>query len=169
MYPSSTGGIRKNFLLLLVAGGKESDQLKDLVAKYKLTNKTIFLGFVPPWKIPSIIKASTCVVHAEHDFPIKTHYPIVPREVMAVGRCLVLSEELYEKRKLEKIKDGVNVLVVNPRDIKSFRKILAKVINNPAYALEIGKKARRVSKEREDFEGYITQTENLYRKVLKGS
>ena len=100
------------FNLLLVTGGRHLNILKKLIQQYKLSSKTIILVFVPPWKIPSVIKASTCVVHAEHEFPILSHSPILPYEVMAVGCCLVLSEELYKKRKSEKIKNKDNILVV---------------------------------------------------------
>ena len=71
---------------------------------------------MPPWKIPSIIKRSTCVVIPERDFPVVQHTPILPREVMAVGKCMILSNELYAKRRSQDMKDEENVLVVNPKN-----------------------------------------------------
>jgi len=159
--------IKKPYNLLLVCGGEGQNILKQLLSYYNLSKNTILLGFVPPWRIPSIIKASTCVVHAEHDFPVLGHSPILPYETMAVGNCLILSEELYGKRKSDKIKKNDNVLVVNPKNIDAFRRLLLKIIENPEYALKIGRNARKVSEQIEDFDGYLSQNENLYKKLLR--
>lgn len=155
------------FNLLLVTGGKNLNILKKIINQYKLSSKTIILGFVPPWKIPSVIKASTCVVHAEHGFAIISHSPILPYEVMAVGTCLVISEELYKKRRSEKIKNKENIIVVNPKDTENFKKNIESIIENPNIAIKIGKEANKISLQIEDFEGYMALTENLYKKVLK--
>lgn len=157
--------IVKPYNLVLVSGGEENI-LRQLLRHYSLSEKAILTGFVPPWKIPSIIKASTCVVHAERDFPVLGHSPILPYEVMAVGSCLVLSDELYVKRKSKKIKENVHALVIDPKDIDAFRKRLSQIINNPEYALRIGKKARKMSEKIEDFEGYLLQNETLYKRLL---
>lgn len=161
--------IKKPYNLLLVSGGEGQDFLKQLLAYHNLSKNTILLGFVPPWRIPSIIKASTCVVHAEHDFPVLGHSPILPYETMAVGTCLVLSEELYGKRKSDKVKRNDSVLVIDPKDINTFRELLLRIIENPGYALKIGKNARKVSELIENFNGYLSQNEALYRKLLRVS
>jgi len=124
------------------------------------------LKFLPPWKIPSLLRAVTCVVIPERDFPIALHSPILPREVMAVGRCLILSSDLYRKRISPKIKDKENVLVVDPKDINAFSTTLRKVIQNPDLAEEIGERARAVSEEIENFDEYIEKTIFLYRDAL---
>lgn len=155
------------FNLLLVTGGKDLNILKNIIQNYKLSTKTIILGFVPPWKIPSVIKISTCVVHAENEFPIASHSPILPYEVMAVGRCLIISEELYRKRRSEKIKNKENVIVVNPKNTDNFKDIIQSIIENPNVPEQIGKAANKISLQIEDFENYITQIENLYKIVLK--
>lgn len=160
--------IKDNFILLFVAGGKGFQKLKEDVNTKKLDDKTIFLGFLPPWKIPSIIKASTCVVLPERDFPVRTHTPILPREVMCVGKCTILSEELYDKRKYRELEDGVHTIVVNPKDIEKFKEKLETVIANPDYTDEIGKNARKLAEKYENFNVYIDSTEELYRELIEG-
>jgi len=161
------GKIRKRFVLLLVTSGRRKDILEKTLADSRLKRKTIVLGFVPPWKIPSIIKTSTCVVHPERDFPIRGHTPILPREVMACGTCLVLSKELYDKRHSLKIRDGKNVLVVDPKDINSFGSTLEKIIKNPKIPGKIGYEARKTAEETEDFEGYVDEMEHLYQSIIQ--
>jgi len=160
--------IKNDFLLLFVSKGKGLDRFKEYVKKLHLQDKTLFINFVPPWKIPSIIKKSTCIVIPERDFPVVQHTPILPREVMAVGKCLILSNELYAKRRSQDIRDEENVLVVDPKNIEQFKGLLEKVIKQPDYAEKIGQKARIVSKKIERFDEYVEDTIYLYREIIEG-
>ena len=157
-------GIKDDFILLSVCGGEAYNQrLRQDIKNKKLESKTIILDFVPPWKIPSIIKASTCVVIPERDFPVLGHTPILSREAMSTGKCTLLSEELYNKRSYKDLEDGVHTVVVNPMDIDSFRGKLYKIIKNLSYAQEIGKNARKLAERNEDFNEYLDITEKLYK------
>ena len=159
--------VKLPFILLLITNIKENSILKKLLNQCNLMSKTIIMGFVPPWKIPSIIKASSCVVHAENEFPIISHSPILPYEVMAVGTCLIISQELYNKRKSNKIKNKENVIVINPKNIEEFKNNIQTIIENPSFSKKIGERASKIALQLEDFKGYIAQTENLYKKILK--
>lgn len=161
--------IKKDFLLLFVSKGKGLDKFKNTIERLGIQNKTLFINFVPPWKIPSIIKRSTCVVIPERDFPVVQHTPILPREVMAVGKCMILSDELYNKRRSAEIQDEQNVLVVNPKNIEQFKELLERVIKNPADAEKIGQQARLVSEKIERFDEYVEDTISLYKEVLRES
>lgn len=158
--------LKEDFVLLLVAGGRGFPVLQQWIDKCGLTEKTVSLGLVPPWRVPSLIRASTCVVHPERDFPVPGHSPITPREVMASGTCLILSNELYQKRVSGQIIDGESVIVVDPKDTESFAEKLAWVVRNPDFADRMGGQARKVSESIEDFQGYVSANEDLYRSVL---
>ncbi|GAG86720.1 unnamed protein product, partial [marine sediment metagenome] len=159
--------IRDEYLLLFVANGNGLQEFQGLINEKGLEERAIFIGFVPPWKIPSIIKLSTCVVVAERDFPIKYHAPIIPREVMAVGKCLILSEELNNKGCYGKLVDGENVLLVDPKNIKQFKTIIEDVVRNPDKALQIGKNAYKHSRNIEHFEEYVDYTIGLYTSMVE--
>ena len=163
------GQINAEFLFLVLSGGPRLADLREAVTRLGLGAKTLFLGFRPPWTMPSIFRASTCVVCPERDFPISIHTPIIGREVMATGTCLVLSEELYAKRASPKITAGESVLTINPKDYESFRNTLAEIIKNPTYAKRIGVAARQVSEELENFDGYVNGVEMLYEEILNSS
>jgi len=159
--------IKEEFILLLVCGGEVNNQrLKQEIENRRLKDKTIILNFVPPWKIPSIMKISTCIVIPERDFPVLSHTPILPREAVSAGKCTLLSEELYNKRSYKDLEEGVHTIVVNPKNIDDFRNKLIKVIKNPSYAQEIGKNARKLAEEYEDFDSYLSITENLYNDLI---
>lgn len=168
----ASSGIKEDFILLLVTGGKGLDRLKNMIKKYKLEEKTIFLPFQPPWKIPSIIAASTCVLTLEHsDYPVKTHSSIVPREAMACGRCAVLSNSLFQKinqiRYSGELIDGKNVIVVDPKNEKEFKEKLMLIMQNPNIAKDIGKEARRIAERvenpKKDVQNFINAYERLSR------
>ena len=159
--------IKSDFLLLFVVNGKGLVEFENLIRESNLDKRSIFIDFVPPWKIPSIIKLSTCVVVPERDFPIQHHMPILPREVMAVGKCLILSKELYNKQCYGNLTDGENVLLIEPKNIEQFRAIIEDVIQNPDTALRIGQNAYEFSKQIENLKDYIDLTIDLYASVIK--
>lgn len=163
----AASNINDDFMLLFVTKGKSLDRFKKTIRKLGLEGRTLFIDFVPPWKIPCIIKRSTCVVVPERDFPVVQHTPILPREVMAVGKCVILSEELYNKRRATEIQDEQNMLVVNPKDIEQFKRTLEKVIKHPDYAEKIGQQARLVSEKIERFDEYIENTIHLYKEIIE--
>lgn len=154
--------IRDDFLLLFVANGKGLPEFQNLVREKNLEKSSIFIDFVPPWRIPSIIKLSTCVVVPEREFPIQSHAPILPREVMSVGKCLLLSRELYNKGCCKDLVDGESVLLIDPKDIKQFRGTIKKVIKDPSAARKIGQEARKRSKKTEVFDEYVGHALDLY-------
>lgn len=159
--------IKEEFVLLLITKGKGLDRFKETIRKFGLEDRTLFIDFVPPWKIPSIIKRSTCVVVPERDFPVVQHTPILPREVIAVGKCLILSGELYEKRRSPDMQEGENVIVVDPKNIEQFKEALEKVIRQPDYAEQLGQQAFFVSKKIERFDEYVEDTINLYEEIVR--
>ena len=159
--------VRDNFLLLFVANGKGLAEFKNLIREKKLEKRSIFIGFVPPWKIPSIIKLSTCVVVPEREFPIQYHTPILPREVMAVGKCLIISKELYNKGCYEKLTNRENVLSIDPKNTKQFTTIIKDIIRQPDTALRIEHNAYKLSRQTEKFNEYIDLTIELYNSIIE--
>lgn len=164
----SVKDIKDDFLLLFVANGKGLKEFQNLIEEKNLSKNSIFLDFVPPWEIPSIIKLSTCVVVPEREFPVQYHAtPIIPREVMAVGKCLILSKELYNKQCYGDLTDGEDVLLIDPKNIKQFRTVIEYVIRHPEAAIQIGQNAYTISKQIENFDEYINQIIDLYTSLIE--
>jgi hypothetical protein len=86
---------------------------------------------------------------------------------MAVGKCMMLSNELYTKRRSPEIQDGENVIVIDPKNIEQFKGTLEKVIQQPDYAEKIGQQAWIVSKKIERFDEYVEDTIRLYKEVVR--
>jgi glycosyltransferase involved in cell wall biosynthesis len=163
--------IKEDFLLLFIANGKKLYQFKRLVKNANLDDKTIFLDFVPPWQIPHILKACTCVVALEKEnSPVyEYHISSIPSEALATGRCVLISDSLHKKEPYCNLKNGEEVLVVDPSNTKEIRKMLMMVIENPDIATNIGSNGYRAVMNYEHFNGYVNKNIKLYQSILNRS
>ncbi|MCZ7384504.1 MAG: glycosyltransferase family 4 protein [Candidatus Methanoperedens sp.] len=160
--------IKEDFQLLFVANGKKLNQFKQIVKNANLNDKTIFLDFIPPWQIPSILKACTCVVALEKEnSPIyEYHIPSIPSEALAIGKCVLMSDSLHKKEPYCYLKNGKEVLVVDPNKTEEIRKTLMKLIENPDMAANIGSNGCRALMNYENFDGYLDKTIKIYESIL---
>ncbi len=154
----------EDYLLLFVANGGGLDKFKAVIKGRGLEGKSLFLDFMAPWKIPSVIKRSTCVVLPRHG-STNMGVSAVAREVMAVGRCLILSKELHENAYRDLLCHGESVLVVDPTNIEEFGQTLKNVISNPPEANRIGQRACEAAQSLESFDTYVESIEDLYVRV----
>lgn len=137
-------GHRFNFVV--VGGGRATAEFRTAIAELGLGDICHVMPFIPHWRIPSFIRACTCVTFLERDFPIAFHGPTVPREVVACGGCLVVSREVSERQSFAAgIEHGRNMFVVDtPRDHLALARALAQAIGDPADANQIGRAGRQI-------------------------
>ena len=159
------------FNLLLLSGGWQRRQIGAALTEARLEDRTWTLPFLPHWRVPGFIRACTAVCFLERDFPIAIHRPVVAREVLACGTCLVLSGEIHDKQPArDRLIDGENlILVPDPKDRDSLAKRLRAVLEDPASAAEIGSRGRMAAVESPAFEDYIGAWEDLVNSVRPGT
>ena len=160
--------IKEDFLLLFVSNGKKIEQLKELVDKAKLTQKTVFIPFFPPWKMPSILKACTCLIALENGTSptLNYHVPTTPAEAIAIGSCVLMSREIHEKAVYNKLKNGKEVLVVNNANVNELKTSLEKIIKNPEIANKIGLAGHNALLQKKDLNEYPERILEIYKSVL---
>ena len=158
--------IKEDFLLLFVANGRGLKEFEMLLETKGLLGKSLLLNFLPPWEIPSVIKLSSCVVLPEREFPIEYHVPILPKEVMAVGKCLVLGKEIAYNQYYGDLIDRENVLLIDPKSISDFKNVLEFVIRNPEEVDDIGRIAYKTSKTVDNFSEFINYTYDQYKSLI---
>ncbi len=156
--------VKADFRLLMLTS--DVDTLRDMGIPPKLRRKLLVRPFVPPWKMPGIIRASRCVVMPEHHFPVPAHSPILPREVLACGTCLVLSEELRAKVAGGAIADGKHALCVRPGATEQFARTLELVAKDGETATRVGQAGHALSRRLEDFEAYLRANEKMHRSLV---
>ena len=163
----------ENFILLFVTEiGENLERLKGLIKNSGIENKTVFLPFKPPWKIASIMNISTCVICPENNevpyLPQGTHFPLIAREAMMCGKCVILGNYVYEKyRKIyTEIQDGINVISTDTNNINKFSEKMKSLINSPEIAYEIGRNATKEINEKTNFSKYINSFVNLCNQII---
>jgi glycosyltransferase involved in cell wall biosynthesis len=132
-------------LLALVQGKSELDQrYVGAIRELGLADRVLRLPFIPPWRIPVFLRTCHALCSLEQDFPIRGHLPIVAYEIMAAGRCAVLSREIAEKHPAaRRLTHGHNCLIVE--DATNAKEIAAQISTLAAgrsLATSIGAAAR---------------------------
>ncbi|MGH8991926.1 MAG: hypothetical protein ACRDZ7_10440 [Acidimicrobiia bacterium] len=128
------------FQLAAMVGGRGLPAFERELAVYGLDPATTLLPFLCPWRVPAFLRSCAIVCFLERDFPVRIHGPKVAREVLATGRCLVLSEEIRRKqRRPERFVDGHNVVIVqDPRDTLELTGALRRVVSDPRWTVSVG-------------------------------
>ena len=109
-----------------------------------LAERIVQLPFQPNWRVPEFIRRCLAVCCLEQDFAITIHSPIMPREVLATGTCLVGATEIIRKLpRNDRVVHGYNCIAI--KDIKDTDELSAKlaaVVDDPEGAAVIGRRGR---------------------------
>jgi glycosyltransferase involved in cell wall biosynthesis len=137
-------------LVALAHGAAAVEQaFRDRASELGLADRILQLPFLPHWRVPEFLRGCLAVCCLEQDFPIEFHAPIIPREVMLCGTCLVASTELL--RKLpghERIPHGYGCIAVeNVNDADALSEALAVIVRDPSLAVAIGARGHKFAQE----------------------
>ena len=105
-------GVAFNFAAMI--GAVQAGHLISALKSSAILDRSHILPFLPCWKVPAFIRTCTAVCFLERDFPIAIHGPIVPREILACGTCLLLSGEIAGKQSGRgEFRSGDNLVTVD--------------------------------------------------------
>ena len=161
-------GLEFNFLAM--TQGRDFARFRSALMDSGLADRTWLLPFLPHWKVPEFLCACTAVCFLERDFPIKIHGPMVAREILSCGRCLVLSGEIARKQVYYRdLEDGENfVLVEDPKDHAELAGKLREIVQDPERAAAIGRRGRDLVADTFEFPVFIDQFEQLFTRCVGG-
>jgi glycosyltransferase involved in cell wall biosynthesis len=85
--------------LVALAHGQPEEQkaFRARASRLKLRDRILQVPFLPHWRVPEFLRCCLAVCCLEQNFPIGFHMPIIPREVLLCGACLVGSTEVIRK------------------------------------------------------------------------
>lgn len=152
------------FYLFAMCGGWGKPRFSDLVRELGLTKYVRFLPFLPPWRVPGFIRGCTAVAFLERDFPIAAHGPTIPSEIIACGKCLVVSEEVARKQKFQmNIRNFKNVVIVpDPKQHDVLGQCLRFALEDPQRSNEIGRRGFQEFTVAQNYhENYVNRLESL--------
>ena len=114
-----------------------------------LTDRILQLPFIPHWRVPEFLRGCLAVCCLEQDFPIGIHSPIIPREVLMSGTCLVGSTEVIRKLpSYDRLPHGYGCIAIeNVDDIDVLSARLGMIADNPETAAAIGRRGRKFASE----------------------
>jgi len=111
---------------------------------FGLVDRILKLPFLPHWRVPEFIRGCLAVCCLEQDFPIRFHSPIIPREVLLCGTCLVAATEVIRKLPdYRRLPHGFGcVAIEDVNDVPTLSKQLAAILADPTPALQVGGRGR---------------------------
>ena len=127
---------RSDVCLLLIGDGSIKEELVNLIERLKISNKTIFTGFIPLNDMPNYLSICDILVSPttqKHLSPIKLY------EYMVMGKCVVASDV---GQHVEVIKDNYNGVIFKAGDVKCLSEKLSELVANKEKIHALGIQAR---------------------------
>ena len=144
---------------VIFGGGKDKQQLIDLVKELGLENNVLFGGHIMSTKAKDVL-AETDI--APHSFVYEFSTSISLLEYLAMGKACVVTDVGAVK---EIVQDSV--LVVPPENPDAIADAIIKLIETPALRKELGRRARKLFEENYTIHESVNCIETIYSKLLK--
>jgi hypothetical protein len=127
------------------------------------------IPFLPHWRVPEFIRRCVALCSLEQDFPIKFHDPVVAREILTCGGCLLgTSEVLGKLPQADRLIDGRNcIAVADVNDVDDLARRLASVVEDPAKSAEIRRRGRRYALELEAHSTFPRRFESILNDIVE--
>lgn len=109
-----------------------------------LEDRVLQLPFLPHWRMPEFLRGCLAVCCLEQRFPITFRTPIIPREVLLTGACLVGSTEVLRKLPDHgRLVHGYGCVAVNDvTDEAVLSRQLAAIATDPGPRAAVGARGR---------------------------
>jgi glycosyltransferase involved in cell wall biosynthesis len=132
-------GVNAGLVALAHGSPRIEKQFRERAAALGLEDRVLQLPFVPHWRVPEFLRGCRAVCCLEQGFPIAFHTPIVAREVMLAGSCLVASTEIL--RKLpghERLPSGFGCIAIRDvNDISALARQLGAILRDPTPLADV--------------------------------
>ncbi len=125
------------------------NRFRTRAAALGLADRVLQIPFLPHWRVPEFLRGCLAVCCLEQGFPIDFHAPMIPREVLLSGTCLVASTELIRKlRSYERLPHGYGCIAIEDvNDVDALSEALAAIVRDPKAAMAIGRRGRQFALE----------------------
>jgi glycosyltransferase involved in cell wall biosynthesis len=119
-------------------------RFRSRATKLGLADRILQIPFLPHWRVPDFLRGCLAVCCLEQDFLIDFHSPIIPREVLLCGTCLVASTEVLRKLPAHaKLPDRYGcVAIPDVNDVDALSERLAAIVRDPEPAAAVGARGR---------------------------
>ncbi len=137
--------------LLLMGDGHPAavEAVDRRIAELELEDIVVRLPFLPPWRVPEFVRRCVAVCCLEREFPVANHNPVIAREVLASGTCLVASTEMLKLLpRAERLVHGYNCIAIDDvRNADLLADRLLQLVSDESGHSRISARARDYAKE----------------------
>jgi glycosyltransferase involved in cell wall biosynthesis len=144
MHRLARAGLDVGLVALAHGPARVETAFRSRARKLGLADRVLQIPFLPHWRVPEFLRGCLAVCCLEQDFPIGFHSPIIPREVLLSGTCLVASTEMLRKLPTSgRLPHGYGcVAVEDVNDVEILGDRLAAIAKDPAPAAMVGARGR---------------------------
>lgn len=151
---SAINNTGSNINLLVAGDGPSRKMNEEIVRKNNLEERIKFIGALPPWRIPPLIRSVKSVIIPEYNFEVPIHQSGIPYESMLCGVAPIVSEQLQGK-----YKDTLSrIRFINPTNEKEFARTIEEVITTKNNNVE--ESYNRLREAIGNHSSYVNQIEN---------
>jgi glycosyltransferase involved in cell wall biosynthesis len=156
-------GVEAGLALLSHGSPLVEKAFRARVRRLGLTDRVLQIPFLPPWRVAEFLRGCLAVCCLEQDFSIRLHAPIIPREVLLCGKCLVASTEVIQKFPgYVRLPDGYGcVAIEDVNDIAALSERLAAIARDPMPAATVGARGRAFASELQQGMAFPARLEQL--------
>jgi glycosyltransferase involved in cell wall biosynthesis len=134
-----------------------------------VTDRILQIPFLPHWRVPEFLRSCLAACCLEQDFPIAFHAPVVAREVLTCGTCLVGSTEVI--RKLpdhERAPNGYScVAIEDVQDVEALSARLAAIASDPEPIASVAARGRAFARAAHVDESAPDRLEGLLKATVR--
>lgn len=146
-----------NTHFLVLGEGRLENDLRQLAASLGIRDKVIFAGFRN--NIGELLSITTILVHPATmegfaNCVLQAMAAEVPAVVTEVGGMP------------ESVKDGVNGIVIPPRDVEALANSVIKLLGDPELRAKMGSEGKRIVEEQFSVDGMVEGVLSVYKSVL---
>jgi glycosyltransferase involved in cell wall biosynthesis len=149
MHRLMSAGVDVGLVVLAHGGATVQRDFRARVEALGLADRVLQIPFLPHWRVPEFLRGCLAVCCLEQGFPIAFHTPLIPREVLLCGTCLVGATEVIRKLPAhERLPHGYGCIAIEDvNDTDALSEALAAIVRNPRAAMAIGARGRAFALE----------------------
>jgi glycosyltransferase involved in cell wall biosynthesis len=149
MHRLMSAGVDVGLVVLAHGASTLQTEFRARVERLGLADRVLQIPFLPHWRVPEFLRSCLAVCCLEQGFPIAFHTPLIPREVLLSGTCLVGATEVIRKLPShERLPHGYGCIAIEDvNDVDALSEALAAIVRNPRAAMAIGARARQFALE----------------------
>lgn len=148
-----------NLRILLIGDGVLKDKFIEQVQKLGLEKNVVFVGLLPPEKIPYYIQIFDVLAHTS----LHEGLPRVVVQGFALGKPAVCFD-IDGARDI--VMDNINGFLIEPKNIIQLSMRLIELLKNKKKAEKMGQEGKQIVMENFSAEGMVASIDFVYRQLL---